>query len=250
MRRRQIEEQVATARAEQARQEQEKVNGSGRLSREQIVERLNEVPVFVVLNGDKNAVSMQDTVNGGETVYWHTDPAEAKAQLELVRELNPGVDGLHLGGGRLGMAYQLGAGWAPSTPSYAGDARTGAADESAPTLRHEIVMEANAKEAMPVFLCEALQTPMLVPVFVDRTDLARAWLASGRTRESFKEEENLTTMDLRMLVHQMTETDHPAWSIVRFVPSGRAAAVVRSANEKLAKAIEDGDEPPLLTDGP
>ena len=51
---------------------------------------------------------------------------------------------------------------------------------------------------MPVFLCEALQTPMLVPVFVDRTDLARAWLASGRTRESFKEEENLTTMDLRM----------------------------------------------------
>ena len=45
-----------------------------------------------------------------------------------------------------------------------------------------------------------LQTPMVIPVFVDRADLARAWLASGRSRDSFDEKQHLTVMDLRILV--------------------------------------------------
>jgi hypothetical protein len=114
-----------------------------------------------------------------------------------VREQSPDVPGLHIGGATLGMAYSLGAGWT-STAQFAGSALTGAPGGMAPSLRHEIVMEGGTSEAMPVFLCQQLQTPMMIPVFVDRTDLARAWLASGRTRESFSEADNLTVMDLRM----------------------------------------------------
>ena len=75
-------------------------------------------------------------------------------------------------------------------------------------------MELGSNEAMPIFLCEPLQTPMVIPVFVDRADLARAWLASGRSRDSFDEKQHLTVMDLRMLVHQMSEEDRAEWFVI------------------------------------
>ena len=127
-----------------------------------------------------------------------TTRLSVRRQLEVARQMNPDVVGLHIGGSRLGTAYSLGARWATASAQYTGDARTGGDVYPAPQLRHELVMESGTKEEMPVFLCQELQTPMMIPVFVDRTDLARAWLASGRVREDFKEEQHLTVMDLRM----------------------------------------------------
>jgi hypothetical protein len=46
----------------------------------------------------------------------------------------------------------------------------------------------------------------------------------------------------------MMEEERPAWSVVRFIPPAQAAAVVQKAQAARAKAIEDGDEPPPLTE--
>ena len=106
-------------------------------------------------------------------------------------------------------------------------------------------MEMGSKEEMPVFLCKQLELPHAVPVFLSRVDLASAWLRSGRAREAFKEAEDLTTMDLRMLVHQM-QTDVFRWELLQFVPPSRAVAFLKKHEERMAKAVADGDEPPAL----
>ena len=152
-------------------------SGKG-LSRAEILEKLNVVPVFIVLNGDKNAVSMLDSVNGGETCYWHTDPAEAKAQLDAAKTSSPEVPGLHLGTSTLGAAFALGARWV-SAAQHAGEARMGTAPGyEAPTMRHRLVMERGMAEEMPVYLCPKLQTPVMVPVFLDRVDLVPSQLCA------------------------------------------------------------------------
>jgi len=216
------------------------------LTRSEILAKLGVVPTFIVLNGDNNAVSMRDSVNGGETCYWHTDPAEAKAQLDATKRNSPEVPGLHLGQSTLGVAYANGAKW--TSAQHAGEARMGTAPGyEAPTLRHRLIIERGMSEEMPVYLCAKLQTPVKVPVFLDRVDLASEWVRSGRTKEEFKPDVDLTVMDLRMLVHQMETTDVFAWSAVCFVPPSRGERVARQATARLAKAAEDGDEPPPLT---
>ena len=100
-RRAEVEARIAAARAVQ-----DKRGGAicRTLTRDEIVEKLCAVPAFVLLNGDHNAVSIVDGVNGGETIYWHVDVAEAKAQLAAAKAQSPDVDGLHLGSSTLAQA--------------------------------------------------------------------------------------------------------------------------------------------------
>lgn len=194
---------------------------------------------------------MKSAAGNGETCYWHLLPAEAKAQLSLARAESPNVPGLHVGVFNLSLAYALGAGWAAASEStFGGDSGTGIGSE-APSLRHQIITDAGHPEfegrvEMPVFLCEALQTPQAVPVFFDRVDLAIAWVQSGRKKESFDTAKDLTVMDLRQLVtHMQNEASFP-WVLVQFVPPSRAMAVLKGAEQARAKRIADGDEPPPL----
>lgn len=247
IKRREVEAKVAAARLEQ---EQRAAKG-GALSIDEIIEKLNEVPVFAVQNESQNFVSMKDddgTV-GAETIFWHTNPAEAARHLERMREVSPEVSGLNLGGSTLGTAYALGAGWTGGeipTPQHAGDSRTTlGGGRRAPMLRHQIVMTLGLPVEMPVFLCPPLQNQLAAPVFLDRVDLAGAWIQSGRTKESFDEKEHLIVMDLRVLVEQM-KTDATHWSLIRFIPSSRVMAIVNREKARMAQAIAEGDEPPPL----
>jgi hypothetical protein len=54
---------------------------------------------------------------------------------------------------------------------------------------------------LPIFLCEELQSPNILPVFLSPQDLAATWEKSGRTKEELPE--GITMMDLRMLVAQV-----------------------------------------------
>jgi hypothetical protein len=223
----------------------------GVLTNPQILAKLEPVPVFVVLNEDRNVVSMKSTAEAAETCYWHLLPSEAKAQLALAKAQSPDLPGLHVGMSNLSLAYALGAGWAaPSESAFQGAASTGAGRD-APSLRHQIITDGGHPELegrveMPIYLCEALQTPQVVPVFFDRIDLAMAWVQSGRTKESFNPTKDLTVMDLRQLVtHMQKEASFP-WSLVQFVPPSRARAVMKSSQEAHEKRVADGDEPPPL----
>ena len=77
----------------------------------------------------------------------------------------------------------------------------------------------------------------MLPVFLSRADLVKAWVVSGRRREDVPD--NLTVMDLRVLVRQM-QTDQFAWSTVQFVGSEAAVELVKEAKE-----VADDEPPPL-----
>ena len=61
---------------------------------------------------------------------------------------------------------------------------------------------------MPIFSCDDLQSPRMLPLFLSRADLAATWVAAGRTRETVPEA--VTMIDLRCLVAQM-QTDGFDW---------------------------------------
>lgn len=63
----------------------------GALSREEIVEKLNRVPTFAIVNGD-DVVLPISTASGGKDICWFTDAAEAKELLEVTRAANPEAD--------------------------------------------------------------------------------------------------------------------------------------------------------------
>ena len=69
---------------------------------------------------------------------------------------------------------------------------------------------------LPVFFCDELQSRSIVPVFLSPQDLATTWVKAGRTEDSIPE--NLTLMDIRMLVAQM-QTDSSPWALIQFVGS-------------------------------
>ena len=232
---------MGSERAEQAKQK------GHALSQSEIVAKLNTIPVFVVLNGDNNAVSIRDESSSAESIFWHIDPGTAKAHLDVVIAQSPSVPGLHLGAMSLGVAFPLAAGWAGAAQqAHAGDAGR-VADVQAPTLRHAIVFpNPVADVTMPIFLCDQLQTPMALPIFFDRRDLALAWVASGRKKEDFVEADNLMVVDLRRFIDDLQTDKYALWSTVQFVPSGAAVAVLKSQQKDAAQRAANGDDPPAL----
>ena len=209
------------------------------LSRAEILEKLDEVPMFCLMNEENNLVGVKGSTNE-ETCFWHSSPSTAHEQLVAAREQNVGVV-LHIGVRSLGLAFSLGAAW--GVMGYAGKIHQHWSDASMPstTLRHTLVLEQGVPNVdCPVFLCEVLQKPLVVRVFLDRIDLARAWIESGRPREEFSPS-HLTVMDLRMLVEQM-QTDVAAWSVLRFIPPSRTMAVL----EKKEQVAADDEPPPLV----
>ena len=86
------------------------------LTQEQIIYKLNTVPTFCILNGQKNIVGLQDPSDPTgklETCCWFADAAEAKATLAAAKAASPDVASqLHLGVTPLGVAFDACSGWA------------------------------------------------------------------------------------------------------------------------------------------
>lgn len=154
-----------------------------------------------------------------------TDPNDAKQVLKMGIEDQPD-GGIHLGVTPLGVAFAVCAGWTVGEGEKRGvpfklQGSTAFVHEVAPMLREQL--QAQGLEAgtwqLPLFCCDELESPNVLPVFLSRADLVETWVASGRKREDLPE--NLTVMDLRILVKQM-QTDSFAWSTVQFVGSSLA----------------------------
>ena len=59
---------------------------------EEITDKMNAIPAFCIMNEKGGMVGVRGKDDGKEAVAWFTDPGEAKALLEVMREHNPGVD--------------------------------------------------------------------------------------------------------------------------------------------------------------
>ena len=239
---------AATAAAAEAAAYSTAAAASASLSREEITAKLNAVPTFALLNKDDEVVMMQND-DGTEACLWFIDPGEAEATLAAATAANPDVEGLHLGVSPLGMAFSTCGGWiheegasgkggAPSAPAAANGGFDGElrlqgsspiVNKLAPQLREQL--HAQGLEAggwqLPIFACDELQSPSAMPMFFSHADVSAAWELSGRLREDVPEQ--LTVMDLRLLVHQMETSDAFPWAVVQFLCSPAAAELAHKA---------------------
>jgi len=203
------------------------------LSRDEIVDKMNQIPVFCNVNEDGQMVGLQDKDSGAFACCWFTDPDEAKALLGATTEANPNK-GLKLVVAGMGGAFMACNGFGDG--DQAADLTTESSDKVELRLQgsHALVAELKPKLlnllekasldagawTLPVFLCEELQSRSICPVFLHPADLAATWEKAGRDPEQLPE--NLTVMDLRMLVSAMG-SDASAWSLVEFIGSSKAA---------------------------
>jgi len=216
------------------------------LTREAIVRKLNDVPAFAILNADSDVVSMESD-SGNEVVCWFIDAAEVEALLAATKAQNPESAGLHMGCVPLGAAYALVAGWQSS--GFSGELRLQGTrhgrETTAAQLREQAASQGLPPSTWncPVFVCHALESPTLLPVFFSYEDMLSFWVATGRPRKDAPEQ--VAVVDLNVLVAQM-QTDAFAWRTLHFVGSHRAAELV--AASKAERALLE--PPPLTSDAP
>ena len=225
------------------------------LTKPQILEKLNAIPVFCLLTKDDGIVGMKGEGDDETSCCWFTDPLEARALLKHMSDNNPETE-LHMGCHSLGAVFSRCGGWPKGEepegfelpaeePTSAGGTPValklkgshGVTKEVQPQLI-ELMKKAGIDPGswqLPVFFCDELQSRSIVPIFLNPTDLATTWVKAGRSKESVPEK--LSLMDIRMLVQQM-QTDSSPWNLIEFVGSPEAVQLAKecqdAANSKAA----------------
>jgi hypothetical protein len=262
-----IKENVAAKQQAAAKKEEEEISAMAaemsvrQLSKQDVVGKLDEIPTFCVMNeaadGKKKFVPMRfadsDGAPGPECCAFFIEPSEAKESLQQAAKAAPDMN-LVIGCMPLGMAYALCAGWAEAQGSSTFILRTSRqlTQRMKPLMTRQLEqlgMEASSWH-FPVFMCEELQSPTVLPVFLSHDGLAATWEATGKTGPP---PSKLSCLDLRVVVAQMLKPFKETgsdWSIVRFLGTERAYNVVREGLDQLdghkAQALANGDEPPPL----
>lgn len=227
--------------------------GGAKLTQEQVVNKLNRVPTFAIVDSNDNIVQMRKP-DGTLDICWFTDAGEAMQLLNLTMTANPNVEGLHMSVTPLGAAFELCGGW----PEAAGKARSKAVSSDKGTLklrgpRQELDVSESALEeqlqaqgiepggwVLPVYFSSDFQSEGVMPLFFSASDFVSAWIRAGNSKEEVPK--TLAVMDIRMLVNQMLTTDELDWKIFQFVSSHTAYElawmVTSSRAAKLAAALE------------
>ena len=214
------------------------------LTRDEIIEKLNAIPTFCILNGDEGVVAMKLADDAKPSVMWFLDPEEAQAVLGAAVKDKPDA-GLRLGCHGLGAVFEQCNGWGDADAGATATAASGDQIQLKLMGPYGIVKEVAPKlqELMrnqgmdpgdwqcPVFMCDQLQSRRIVPVFFNPADLAKTWATAGRKAEELPE--NLTVMDVRMLVQNML-TDSSPWELIQFVGSQEAVKLAQDVAAKQA----------------
>lgn len=221
------------------------------LTEEQVLEKLNEVPTFVVMSGkdDGGFVALQ-VKDGGRAICFFTEPEEAKAVLNMTMSAEPGTP-LRLACIGLGNALKLCGGLGEDVAKAAfaefdGDLKLqgfhALVEEVTPQLR-TMLGKAGIEEGawlLPVFLCEELSSEKLFPVFLNPREIHTAW-AEARKSQGLEEAappNKYGMMDIRMLVADMQKKLDVPWSNTQLIGAAGAAEL---ANELL----DQSDAPEL-----
>lgn len=227
-----------------------KVPPNRALSRREIVEKLNEVPVFCIVNEDGGVVGMRPQTESGEAgkaaVCWFTDALEARALLEAAQKSAPEAT-LRLACHGMGSVFTQCGGWGAGAEGEGTSPPSAAVNGESVDLKlqgsHKLVQDTSpqlrellAQQGLdagcwqlPIFMCKELQSVQVVPVFLHPADLSATWMKAGGTEENLPK--NLAMMDVRMLVKEMQLATSP-WELIHFVNSPEAIKL----SQELAKA--------------
>lgn len=216
----------------------------GGLTKDEIIEKLNRVPTFAVVNKDGIVVPMT-AADGGADVCWFTDPEEAKETLALTLASHPEAEGhLRLACSPLGVVFDMCKGFPEraqeakeeSTSAYLGGTlrivgpRESGSNEAALREQQKAQGIEPGAWALATFCHDDFQTENMMPIFFSQEGFRAGWTRSGKPEESVPE--NLAVMDLRVLVKQMRDTDIFNWKIFTFVTTPAAYALAQELTEQ------------------
>ena len=225
---------------------------TGRMSTDEVIEKLNSVPAFCILLGDGSVISLPDPKGAdGEACTWFLDPHEAAATFRRCKAANPG-ESMRLASQGLGDVLQS-MGALPTEDANAADAAAYDGtlklaphkafaepifDQLVASVRQEN-MEAGAW-AVPTFVGEELAQAgsdgeqRALPIFMSPYDLRDAYekvgVLSGKVAQT-----GPRVMELRVLAkHMLAEPkEYPnPWRAVQFVPTRPAVELARKLYEQ------------------
>ena len=225
--------------------------GHAALSMQEVVAKLDAVPVFhVVGTDDKLMVPTNDSYDsggkgGGEACgCWYFDHADAELQLSGLQRANAEGVTLAIEPTPLGTAFALSEGWSAVPEGtllrlQASHAVLASLPEPPEPLPPALRERFNHRTgAIPAFMLEGYRTPRgHTPVYLDAPTLLQSWQRD--TGKGKGQMPDVSVLDLRLLIARMLSQEDD-WKAVCFVPDPNALELAR----KLGR--ESGDEPPAL----
>lgn len=191
------------------------------LGKQEVLEKLNAVPVFAVANGAGQIMSTvsEFAETGAPVITFYLDIADAKASLAFAMADDPSA-GVQLSVAPLGKAFTMkstdvSVQLQPSQAEYnsiRADLGFSSADESE-----------GAMQLIPLFYSDELkfesssdpENPS-TPFFFEMGDYRAAWVASGLAADKLPA---VQLMDLRKLAYQMENDASDAWRSSVLIPS-------------------------------
>lgn len=225
------------------------------LAMPELVEKLNTVPVFKVVDEETGEIVPTPDKGGTACICWYADYNDVQVALAIVKHREPERK-VAIGTAKLGTALAMSEGWGTGMPEgplrlQASNTVLRAVKEDLEPLPEKLREAMNPRtSAFPLFLMEELQSPSISPVFFRREDLVTCWKTSGRSEESMPN--TLVMYDLRVLVVKMMSTAADWRSLMFVAPQTSIDVIDQSSQHPLVRelehqaAISQGDEPPPL----
>ncbi len=217
---------------------------AGVLTEQQITDKLNEVPTFVLMSAAEESTGFVALVakDGGRAIVFFTEPEEAKAVLKMTQEADEETP-LRLACVGLGSALKLCSGSAEvkeGFKSFDGDLRLQGhhplVAHVSPKLKSMLAAcgmeeEAGSSWLLPVFLSQELSSDALVPIFLNPREIKTAWVSAGQKEEDAPQKHMM--IDIRMLINDMRNNKEMGipWDKVRFVGADGAAEFANSLQQ-------------------
>lgn len=222
----------------------------GTLSHQEVVDKLDMVPVFNIIRlPDRAIVPTEDDfgITGDPSGCWYFDRDDAQKQLETMQAANPNLE-LAVETTSLGTAFALSEGWQPvpdNTPLRLQASRAGLSElPEAPDPLPDVLRERFNPRTGPIPLLGVDGFRLgngSTPLFFGIVDLVRTWTRdTGKPKEEMP---SLTLVDLRLIVARMLSDEGQDWRLLTFCASRKS---LEYAAELHTRDVEIGDEPPPL----
>lgn len=222
----------------------EEANGADdrALSMDEITEKLNKVPTFVMMGEDGGFVALH-LREGGRAICFFSEPEEAQAVLNMTREAHPdqAIKLVTIG---LGNALKLckdseeDEGAKEAFSSFDGHLRVQGPNQIMSSVEPKLksmLVTAGFEEGswqFPVFMCEQLVGQEMLPVFLNPREIHAAWKLNNLDPEKLPDK--FIMMDVRMMMADMQkEGSGMPWEKVAFIGAEGGAEL---ANNLIAAA--------------
>ena len=222
-------------------------NETRRLPKQEIINKLNRIPVFCIATGPGNLLCATDGAEGKEPfVVWHTDAEMAR---ELLKQAQAKIPNASLECLPLGMVVAVAAGWAQTGQPF--KFRIATSDVALATYGKTKGLSPEELKGddwvTPVFFSDKLVRKDGFPIFFHPEHMAKAWqemLAAKATagEEAPSGEMKMQTANLLTLVEHMATTDDNEWSAFLFIGAKSSLDLAVECNEKKSGGDGGGGE--------